>query len=72
MLCPCCVHVYSKVCVFTVDESEDAAQGCIPGGLFAGVGQFPSVQRDSARLSTDLPELKYKTQSVLRLGAVWM
>lgn len=62
-----CLHICLDV---SLDESENldsSSGGSIPGGMFAGVGQFPSVQREPAKPSTDLPELKYKAHSVLRL-----
>lgn len=64
-------YLLRNICDY-LDESEnaDTPSGSIPGGMFAGVGQFPSIEREPAKPSTDLPELKYKAQSVLRLVLV--
>ncbi|KAL5463941.1 hypothetical protein EMCRGX_G032893 [Ephydatia muelleri] len=65
-------HMKDRHAVQMKDESEnaDTPSVSIPGGMFAGVGQFPSIEREPAKPSTDLPELKYKAQSVLRLSEV--
>ena len=47
--------------------SDDAQSQCTPGGVFAGVGEFPPTVKERTGSRHQLPELKYKAEAALRL-----
>ena len=46
--------------------SDDAQSQCTPGGVFAGVGEFPPTVKGKTGSQHQLPELKYKAEAALR------
>ena len=48
------------------EGSGDAHNQCTPGGVFAGVGEFPPTVKERTRSRHQLPELKYKAEAALR------
>lgn len=46
--------------------SDDAQSQCTPGGVFAGVGEFPPTVKERTGSRHQLPELKYKAEAALR------
>ena len=46
--------------------SDDAQSQCTPGGVFAGVGEFPPTVKERIGSRHQLPELKYKAEAALR------
>lgn len=46
--------------------SDDAQSQCTPGGVFAGVGEFPPTVKQRMGSQHQLPELKYKAEAALR------
>ena len=48
------------------EGSGDAQNQCTPGGVFAGVGEFPPTVKERTGSRHQLPELKYKAEAALR------
>ena len=48
------------------EGSGDAHNQCTPGGVFAGVGEFPPTVKERTGSRHQLPELKYKAEAALR------
>lgn len=46
--------------------SDDAQSQCTPGGVFAGVGEFPPTVKQRTGSQHQLPELKYKAEAALK------
>jgi len=45
---------------------QDTDSQCTPGGVFAGVGEFPPTLKEGTSSQQQLPELKYRAEAALR------
>ena len=50
----------------TLGGPQNTQSQCTPGGVFAGVGEFPSTLKEGTSSQHQLPELKYKAEAALR------
>ena len=48
------------------EEAKEAGENLTPGGVFAGVGEFPSSHKPERTDTLQLPQLKYKAEAALR------
>ena len=49
-----------------VGGPQDTDSQCTPGGVFAGVGEFPPTLKEGTSSQQQLPELKYRAEAALR------
>ena len=49
-----------------VGGPQDTDNQCTPGGVFAGVGEFPPTLKEGTSSQQQLPELKYRAEAALR------